>query len=135
MSAADAAACRDLVDDLPETMAGHERRNLAGDTAYGAAWGDPAIVLTCGVPKPDDFVDTSTCVQVDDAGWFVPDGVIAAAVDEGDQSLDVPMTEMNHRPRVHVLVPAEYRPEGFMDTMATVAEVIARDLQRQGRCK
>jgi hypothetical protein len=133
MSAADARACRDLVADLPDTMAGQERRDLTGDTAYGAAWGDPAIVLTCGVGQPDDFTDTSTCVQVDRAGWFVPDDVIAAMFDH-DQSVDVPMTEMNFRPRVHVLLPAEYRPDGFTNTTAELAPIIGRDLERAGRC-
>jgi hypothetical protein len=134
LSAADARACRELVADLPDTMAGHERREVTGDTEYGAAWGDPAIVLTCGVGVPSDFTDASTCVQVGRAGWFVPDSVIGKAVDEDDTSVDVPTTEMNYRPRVHVLVPGEYRPEGFTNTVGALTKIVERDLRRVGRC-
>jgi hypothetical protein len=134
LSTADARACRDLVDDLPDTMAGEERRTTTGDVEYGAAWGDPAIVLTCGVPQPEGFTDTSTCVEVDDAGWFVPDSVLAAIFDD-DETVDIPMTELNHRPRVHVLIPGEYRPDGFTNTAAALARIIDRDLDRVGDCR
>ena len=30
-----------------------------------AAWGDPAVVLRCGVPKPDALKRTSACFEVD----------------------------------------------------------------------
>ena len=63
LSAADASACRDLVAALPDELAGQERVDVTGDTEYGAAWGDPAIVLTCGVGRPDDFTDISTCAS------------------------------------------------------------------------
>ena len=62
LSESDAVACRALVDALPDTLAGLKRVDVAGDSAYGAAWGDPAIVLTCGVGQPADFTDGSTCI-------------------------------------------------------------------------
>jgi hypothetical protein len=134
LSDADAAACRQLVDDLPETLAGQERRETSGDTEYGAAWGDPAIVVTCGVGEPADLDDTSTCVQVDSAGWFVPDDVLAAASD-GDQDVDVTATELNYRPRVELQLPADYRPDGFGNATGALSKVIARDLEKTGRCR
>lgn len=130
LSAADASACRDLVDALPDTLAGHDRVDATGDTAYGAAWGDPAIVLTCGVGVPADFTDTSTCVQVNRTGWFVPDDVLLA----DDQSLDVTTTEMLHRPRVQLFVPGEYRPDGFANATGEIGGVIAETLRRTGHC-
>ena len=131
LSAADAAACRRLVADLPATMAGQQARTVSPDGAPGAAWGDPAITLTCGVGRPAGFTDTSTCIQVDRAGWYVPDEVLLSP----DETLDVTMTELNHRPRVRVVVPGGYRPDGFTDTAAAVAKVIDRDLRRVGRCR
>jgi len=133
LSAADAQACRDFVADLPDTLAGEESVEVTGDSEYGAAWGDPAIVLTCGVDQPPDFNDASTCIEVDETGWFVPDDVFAAMFD-GDESVDVPMTELNYRPRIHVELPGEYRPDGFPNTTAALADVIARDLRRVGEC-
>src|SRR4249919_890835 len=133
MSAADAQACRDFVAGLPDTLAGQESVEVTGDTEYGAAWGDPAIVLTCGVGRPPDFTDTSTCVEVDEVGWFVPDSVFAAMADD-DETVDVPMTEMNYRPRIHVDLPGEYRPDGFTNAAGELADLIARDLVRVGEC-
>lgn len=133
LSAADARACRDLVDDLPDTLAGHERRDVTGDTAYAAAWGDPAIVLVCGAPDPGDRVATSTCVQVGRTGWYVPDSVLATTV-VGDQAADVPTTELNYGPRVALYIPGGYRPEGFSDSIATIGPLIERHLTKVGGC-
>ena len=132
-SAADAKACRDLVADLPDTMAGHDRREITGDTAYGAAWGDPAIVLVCGVDDPPSRTASSTCVEVDGTGWYVPDSVLATTVG-GDETADVPTTELNYRPRVTLRVPGEYRPAGFSDSIATVGALIRRHFSKTGSC-
>ena len=130
MSAPDAAACRKLVEDLPDRLAGHERAEATGDTRYGAAWGDPAIVLTCGVGRPAGFSETATCVTMNRTGWFVPDAVLLS----DDETLDVTTTELNYRPRVRLFVPGEYRPEGFTNGIGRIGGIIERDLQRTGRC-
>ena len=131
LSAADASACRDLVAALPDELAGQERVDVTGDTEYGAAWGDPAIVLTCGVGRPDDFTDTSTCVQVDRTGWFVPDEILLS----DDETLDVTTTELNFWPRVQLVIPGEYRPEGFTNGTGAIAPLIEQHLRRTGRCR
>ena len=131
LSETDAAACRRLVDALPDTLAGHERVDASGDTAYGAAWGDPAIVLTCGVGRPARFDDTSSCVTMDRTGWYVPDEVLLSA----DNSRDVTTTEMNYRPRVHLVVPGEYRPDGFTNSIGAIGKLVEQTLWRTGRCR
>ncbi|WP_344152309.1 DUF3515 domain-containing protein [Nocardioides koreensis] len=131
MSDADAAACRNLVEDLPEQVAGEESRTVSGDTDLGAAWGDPAIVLTCGVPVPSGFDDTSTCIEAAGVGWYVPDEVLLS----DDQSKDVTMTAVGYRPRVQVFLPGSYRPDGFPNTAATIGAVVDRDLRLVERCK
>ncbi|GAA4690647.1 hypothetical protein GCM10023349_01480 [Nocardioides conyzicola] len=132
-SAEDAQACRDLVADLPDTLAGLQRREVTGDTAYAAAWGDPAIVLVCGAADPAGRTDASTCVQVGRTGWYVPDSVLATTVD-GDQTADVPTTELNFSPRVALLIPGRYRPEGFSDSIATIGPLVQRHFTKVGRC-
>jgi len=131
LSAADAAACRDLVDALPDTLAGQDRVDVTGDTSYGAAWGDPAIVLTCGVGEPADLTDTSTCVQMDTTGWYVPDTVLLS----DDETLDVTTTELNYRPRVELLVPGGYRPEGFTNSIGAIGKLVQQHLTKAGRCR
>ena len=66
---ADRAACRALVDDLPDTLGGELRRPVDPDGAPGAAWGDPAYVLTCGVPAPADYEATAECSDILGVGW------------------------------------------------------------------
>ncbi|WP_395658379.1 DUF3515 domain-containing protein [Nocardioides sp.] len=130
LSSEDAAACRDLVAALPDSLAGQDRVDVTGDTAYGAAWGDPAIVLTCGVGAPAGFTDSSTCVQVGGTGWFVPDDVLLS----DDDGLDVTTTELNHRPRVELFVPGGYRPEGFTNSIGAIGPLVEQHLRRTGRC-
>ncbi|CAA9363119.1 MAG: hypothetical protein AVDCRST_MAG16-3250 [uncultured Frankineae bacterium] len=49
-----ARSCRALLDALPDELdPGVQRRPVEDDTGRTAAWGDPAIVLQCGVPPPD----------------------------------------------------------------------------------
>jgi hypothetical protein len=134
LTSADAAACRRLVRDLPDTLAGQHRRDTTGDTAYGAAWGDPAIVVRCGVGSPTGLAPGATCVQVDHAGWFVPDEVMDKA-SKGDQDVDVTTTEINYRPRVELHLPGRYRPDGFGNSIGALTTVIARDLRRVGTCQ
>lgn len=133
LSAADAQVCRDFVAGLPDTLAGEESVEVTGDTEYGAAWGDPAIVLTCGVGQPTDFTDTSSCIEIDEAGWYVPDQVFADMF-EGDETTDVPTTELNFRPRVHVLIPGEYRPDGFPNVAGELTKLIEAELEKTGSC-
>jgi hypothetical protein len=131
LSARDEAACRELVADLPDTVAGQQARETSPPDAVVAAWGDPAIVLTCGVDQPSDFTDTSTCVQADGVGWYVPDAVLLS----DDESLDVTMTAVGYRPRVQVVLPGDYRPEGFAAAAATLGRIVDRDLEKVARCR
>ncbi|MFC1420404.1 DUF3515 family protein [Streptacidiphilus cavernicola] len=45
--------CAALKAALPATLDGKKRRGTSPAAATAAAWGDPAIVLRCGVPQPD----------------------------------------------------------------------------------
>lgn len=52
-----AAACEKVVEKLPVTLDGMRPRTVHGsgeqvDTTYVVAWGDPAVILSCGVPRP-----------------------------------------------------------------------------------
>jgi len=123
--------CEDFVAALPDELDGKERREVTGGDGLVAAWGDPAIVLTCGVPAPVDFTRASTCVVANGTGWFVPDSVLQ----DEDQQADVTMTAVGNRPRVEVFLPGEYRPEGFLDTAGTIGRLVAEELPLEQRCR
>ncbi len=128
LSATDQQACRAFVDDLPATFAGQETRETSGDTAYGAAWGDPALVVTCGVGVPDGFDEFSACTDVSGVGWFVP------PEQEADQDSEALLTAVGYTPRVSLLVPADRRGGPSADALATLSELVKRDLTLVDDC-
>ena len=126
LSAADAQTCRDLVADLPATLNGEKQVETTGDSAYGAAWGDPAIVLTCGVGKLD-LSDGPTCAEADGVGWLVPP-------DELDGDRDATFTADGYRPRVQLEVPDDYLPEGGAAALAELAAPVKAHLEKVEGC-
>jgi hypothetical protein len=126
LSKADAAACRALVADLPDTVAGESSVEVTGDTAYGAAWGDPAIVLTCGVPALD-LSDSPGCSVVDGIGWLVPH-------DETSGDADATFTADGYRPRVQLFVPKDYLPEDGAAALSELAGPLKPHLRKVESC-
>ena len=121
-SGAERTACEALVADLPDTLAGLERRAVEPADALGAAWGDPAYVLTCGVPEPDDYEPTAECNVIDGVGWYVPDDQLS------DLSADATPIALSLRPYVEVSVPADYRTEGIDRALAELAPALREHL-------
>jgi hypothetical protein len=122
LSGSDLGACESLVADLPDTLAGLERREVEPADALGAAWGDPAYVLTCGVPEPDDYEPTAECNVIDGVGWWVPDDQLS------DLSEDATPIALSLRPYVEVTVPADYRTEGIDRALAELAPALTEHL-------
>ena len=126
---AERAACEPFLADLPRELAGESERVLADQSALGAAWGDPAIVLTCGGELSDDFDRFAQCVEVNGVGWFVPSDA------ETDQSSTAPLTAAGYRPVVRVTVPGDYRPEGVASVMAELADPVREHLRLVDPCE
>jgi hypothetical protein len=97
LSPADAQACRALLDALPDEIdPGVERRPVEGPDGRPdgrtAAWGDPAVVLQCGVAesdRPEEPAQVNGVLwSVRDIGagyrWTTQDRVPAVAVDVPD---------------------------------------------------
>ena len=97
------AACESLVKALPSHVADQAQRSTTG-SPLGAAWGDPPIVLRCGVGKPKGYDPVTGCQTVNGLDWYVP------AAGMNDQSVDVVMTTIGRDPSVEVTLPAQYRP-------------------------
>ena len=127
LDAADRAACEALLDDLPETLFDENRRLVAPAAAHGAAWGDPPLVLTCGVGEPEEFDEFSLCIEANGVGWFVPPS-------QEEEGIDVTVTAVGHSPRVSVALPGEYRPEGLASVMANLAPLVEEHLELVDPC-
>jgi hypothetical protein len=67
------ASCPVLMTNLPVTLAGEQARPVDSDSPYAYAWGDPAVVLICGVDRPAGFDPTAQIIQIQGVQWFVDD--------------------------------------------------------------
>ena len=123
--------CGDLTDALPKEVVGQERRDVSPPDAPAVAWGDPAIVLTCGVARPTALRRTSYCLTVDSIGWLATqDGreVDMTAPVEGALTF----TTIERSVYVQVRVPAAYVPA--VDPLVDVAEAISSTTRRVHPC-
>ena len=65
------AICARLVDRLPTHLDGHRSRVVEPASPLTHAWGDPPIVLRCGVAVPTGYSKTSVqTADVDGVLWF-----------------------------------------------------------------
>ncbi|MFC8271515.1 DUF3515 domain-containing protein [Streptomyces sp. NPDC057271] len=70
--AGEATLCQALAKELPDTVAGLERNDPEPGSELTAGWGDAAIVLRCGVPRPEKMSDPQTQgVSVDGVRWML----------------------------------------------------------------
>jgi hypothetical protein len=95
-----AAICRQLADRLPATVDGADRREVSPDSPYVAAWGNPAIVLRCGVARPAALQPTAELVTVNGVDW------LPEQQDDGYR-----FTTTGRGAYVEAWVPDEYAPE------------------------
>jgi hypothetical protein len=99
--AAVADLCHDLQRRLPQKVHGQTRRATTPKSPLVTAWGSPAIVVRCGMPRPVALKPTSELVVVDGVSWL---GVPA--------DRPVTFTAVGRQAYVEVTVPAAYEPPG-----------------------
>jgi hypothetical protein len=79
------ANCPQLMRALPLDLLGEPARLVDSDTPYAAAWGDPPVVLVCGVPQPEGLVPGEGLFTINGVTWFVdqsdPSATVWTAVD------------------------------------------------------
>ncbi|MFD9882141.1 DUF3515 domain-containing protein [Streptomyces alboflavus] len=70
-----AGLCRDLRAQLPKKVDGLERTDPGPKSELTAGWGDPAIILRCGVERPPEMSDPEVAksdgVKVNDVAWLL----------------------------------------------------------------
>ena len=120
------ADCKALVADLPASVADQKRRAVSPAGALAAAWGDPAIVLRCGVRKPVGFGRASSCMVANGVGWYVPEDQMTT------DPRDITMTAVGREAYVEVFLPADYLPPAT--AMVDLADVVKRHVPQVHPC-
>jgi hypothetical protein len=79
------ASCPALMSTLPLELSGEESRRVRSDSPYAYAWGDPPVVLVCGVDRPAGYVVGVSAIQINGVQWYVdthdPDTTVWTTVD------------------------------------------------------
>lgn len=91
-------ACPVLMGQLPLEVAEETSRQVDSDTPFAYAWGDPPVVLVCGVAPPAGYAPDSGTLAISGVEWFV---------DDTDPDVYV-WTTVDRLVPVEVRVPAEY---------------------------
>jgi hypothetical protein len=127
----EAAQCSRLLAVLPDRVAGQSNRAVRPADALAAAWGDPAIVLRCGVSKPVALRPDSACLVVNGVGWFATAGGHPVT---GTEPVTGPIvfTTVGRSPYVEVLVPADYQPPA--DALVDLSSALRRETTEQHPC-
>jgi hypothetical protein len=128
LGAADQAACEAFADELPDTLAGEQPVDTDPEDPLGGAYGDPAIAVVCGVGVPEEFGAGGQCEEADGVGWFAP------PEQYDDQSADVTIFAVTHRPVVELRVPGDYRPNGLAAALTDVSAPVKQALERVDDC-
>jgi len=112
----DLKTCADLQKLLPDTLDAVGRRRVRPESPTTAAWGDPAIVLRCGVAEPAILAPGSP--EYDPTGaksdWEEIDGLCWVSVGThraGDTSEPFTFVTAKQDTYVELDVPAEYSGE------------------------
>jgi hypothetical protein len=119
-SAATVSACAQVISGLPLTLAGQDVRRTESTPASGAiqAWGDPAIVLRCGVDRPKSLVPGSSAEYISTTGTSGP--FYDVTTDDGANVY----TSVDRAVYIAVTVPAKYHAA----PMPTISRAIAKVL-------
>ncbi|MDT3400471.1 DUF3515 domain-containing protein [Streptomyces sp. B1866] len=121
-SAQAAALCRALHRELPGSVDGLRRRAADPPSDFTAVWGDPAVRLRCGVPRPalldpgsPRFRPDADAAEVNGVEW------LTEKLDDGYR-----FTTVLRKAFVEVTVPRRYAPEvnPLLDLAAAVRRTV-----------
>jgi hypothetical protein len=122
-----ARTCSALVHALPATVDSGRRRAVETSGApASAAWGDPAIVLRCGVPMPRQFDRFATCQEANGVGWFIPQAQMTGSPES------ITMTTIGRAVNVEVSLPRDYWPPAA--AMVDLAPAIKKTVPETHPC-
>jgi hypothetical protein len=111
-------ACADVVQRAPTSVL--EKGRVQVDVVGAAVWGDPPIVLRCGVTAPGPSADP--CLNVNGVDWLYDD--------DGE---DARFVSYGRRPAVEITVPGSYGREAAPAALVDLATAVS-PLPASGRC-
>jgi hypothetical protein len=114
------ALCGKLLGALPTELGGAPARPVSAAPERVVAWGDPPVVLRCGVAPVEVPPDTNKQFEISGVRWF--------AVVRGHT---VVFTTTDRTVPVEVTVPAS-RPGNPADVVATLAVPVGRTIPVRG---
>ena len=96
-------------------------------TGYGAAWGDPAIELRCGVPSPRSSTTSRRAQVANGVGWFIPE-----EQQTGRRRARITMTTVDAAGTSRCEIPADYFPPAtaMVDLAAAVKQTMREPVRR-----
>ena len=65
------ASCPAVMSGLPLDLQAEPSRKVQSDSPFAYAWGEPPVVLVCGVPRPAGYVVGASAIQINGVQWFV----------------------------------------------------------------
>ncbi len=126
LSGQDASACRALMDALPSKVDDLPRAEADAGDGFGAAWGDPAIELRCGVPRPKGLDAVAQCQTVNGVDWYIPES------QQSGRPQRITMTTVGRAEYVEVRIPADYFPPA--NTMVDLAPAVKQAIRQVKPC-
>ncbi|MFB6440229.1 DUF3515 domain-containing protein [Streptomyces sp. NPDC056411] len=116
--------CRALHKDLPGTVNGLKRGTPEPVSDFTAIWGDPAVKLRCGVPKPDvlrygseHYNPNPDAAEVNGVQWLFE------KQDDGYR-----FTTVLRKAYVEVTVPGKYAPE--VNVLTDLADAVRKTVPK-----
>lgn len=121
-----AGACRMLHGELPGRVDGAERTESDPVSKYTAVWGDPAIELRCGVPRPEvltpggeHYNPTADAVEANGVSWLMEE-------EDGGYRF----TTTRRAAFVELYVPDDYAPE--VGSLTDLAKAVRKSVPTTG---
>jgi hypothetical protein len=71
VTAAAEADCPGLMERLPLDLLDDPSRRVDSDSPFAYAWGEPPVVLVCGVDRPPGWVVGVAAIQINGVQWYV----------------------------------------------------------------
>lgn len=120
-----ARACRALHKTLPDKVDGQHRGETDPVSDYTAAWGDPAIELRCGIPRPakltpgnEEYNPTAPAAEVNGVSWLME------KQDDGYRFVTT-----DYSAYVELTVPHHYAPE--VGALSDLGDAVKRTVPKR----
>lgn len=119
---AEAGPCGKVLAQLPLQLGKLQPRvvHTTPETPYVVAWGDPAVVLSCGVDRPRDLRPTSGAEYIAAGPQSGPFYDVSSTSDDADV-----FTTVDRGPYIAITVPKAYQGS---DVVPPLSRAIARAL-------